>query len=116
MLMKNVTEIKSLGDMRTATSHHITAKPPLKGTTYLDLYLLDKEKQRLEKELFQLAQRQRRINERLTEIAKSMDKLAEAAQEEQKIERPSATTATGKQAATIQQDKGRQWKTMALQY
>jgi len=114
--MKSVTEIKSLGDIRTATSHHISAKPPLKGTTYLDLYLLDKEKQRLEKQLFCMGQRQRRINERLSEIRKGMEELAESAQEEQMVNKPSATTAAGEQVAPIQQRGGRQWKKMALDY
>lgn len=114
--MKSVTETRSLGDIRTATSHHISVKPPLKGTTYLDLYLLDKEKQRLEKQLFCMGQRQRRINERLLEIRKGMEKMAEAAQEEQKVNQPSATVAAGEQVAPIRQHGGRQWKKMAMDY
>jgi len=114
--MKSVTETKSLGDIRTATSHHISAKPPLKGTAYLDLYLLDKEKQRLEKQLFCMGQRQRRINERLSEIRKGMEKMAEAAQEEQKVNQPAVTIASGEQVAPVRQHEGRQWKKMAMDY
>ena len=114
--MKSVTETKSLGDIRTATSHHITAKPPLKGTDYLNLYLLNKEKQRLEQELALVQKRQGRIHGRLAEIRKSMEKMAEAAQEEQKVNQPSATAAAGEQAASIQEHGGRQWKRLAVDY
>jgi len=114
--MKSVTETRSLGDIRTATSHHITAKPPLKGTTYLDLYLLDKEKQRLEKQLFCMGQRQRRISERLSEIRKGMEKMAEAAQEEQKVNQPLATVAARGKVEPVMQPEGRQWKNMVMGY
>ena len=114
--MKSVTETKSLGDIRTATSHHITAKPPLKGTAYLDLYLLDKEKQRLEQELALVQKRQGRINGRLAEIRKSMEKVKEAAQQEQAAQSSLANPATGQQAASIQEHGGRQWKRLAVDY
>ncbi|MBI3974693.1 MAG: hypothetical protein HY332_25740 [Chloroflexi bacterium] len=67
-----MTTARGLGDLRTAISHRVRATPPLKGTTYLEMYLLDNERQRLEAELGRLNHRRDRIDERLGEIG---DKL-----------------------------------------
>ena len=48
--MKDITNARGLSDLRTASTGHIHCKPHPKGTTYLDLFLLNKEKERLEKE------------------------------------------------------------------
>ncbi|MBI4302635.1 MAG: hypothetical protein HY664_08510 [Chloroflexi bacterium] len=115
--MKDVTEIKSLSDIRTAASHHIASKPPLKGSTHLDLYLLDKEKQRLEKERSRLEQRQRRIQERLTEIHQAMDKLDEAAQQEKSARRSvPAKSPIGQEEASRKRHQGCRWRKVAISY
>jgi len=114
--MRNVTHMKSLGDIRTVTSHHVGSKPPLEGSTHLNLYLLDKEKQRLEQELALVQKRQGRIHGRLAEIRKSMEKVKEAAQQEQAAQSSLANPATGQQAASIQEHGSRQWKRLAVDY
>lgn len=114
--MKGVTEIKSVGDIRTATSHHIASKPPQKGTTYLDLYLLDREKQRLEKGLSRLEVQKKRIHERLGEIQRAIEKLDEAAQREHAARRSSAKPTADQQVASSQQLGRRRWKKMTLDY
>jgi hypothetical protein len=108
--MKDVTSAKGLSDLRTATTHHVASKPPRKGTTYLDLYSLSMEKQRLEKELSRLEQRKKRIHERLEEVQRVMGKLERAAQVS------SAKPGTDQQTASGEQPKGRQWKKMAVDY
>lgn len=110
--MKDVTSAKGLSDLRTATTHHVASKPPRKGTTYLDLYSLSMEKQRLEKELSRLEQRKKRIHERLGEVASAMERLHEAA------ERGRATQAKPglDPRAAMQQPGGRQWKKMPVDY
>ena len=116
--MKSVTELKSLGDIRTATSHHIASKPPLKGSTHLDIYLLDKERQRLEKELSGLEVRGRRILERLGEIRKAMDMLKQKAEEaeQERLADGHPTATEVKQPAPASQSSHRQWKKMTLSY
>ena len=111
--MKDVTSAKGLSDLRTATTHHVASKPPRKGTTYLDLYSLTMEKQRLEKELSLLEQRNKRIHERLREVARAMGKLHEAAQAER-----AAPTKPGvdQQVASSEEPGGRRWKKMPVDY
>lgn len=73
--MRSITQIKSLGDMRTTISTHARSTPRQQGSTYLEVYLLDKERQRLETELAMLAKRQRRVEARLGEIRQAVERL-----------------------------------------
>ena len=115
--MKSVTEVKGLGDLRTATSHHITAMPSLKGTAHLDLYLLDMERQRLEKELSCVEMRRRRINSLLEDIKKKMERLNESAlQGHGLLNGHSTERAAGKQGAPAKRDGHGKWKRMAVEY
>jgi len=114
--MKDVTNAKGLGDLRTATTHHIAAKPPRQGTTYLDLYSLSMEKQRLEKELSRLEQRQKRIYERLGEIQRAMEKLENSAQAEKATQNSSAMPGIDSQLAANEQPGGQEWKKMTINY
>lgn len=115
--MKDVTEVRSLSDIRTATSHHIAAKPPLKGTACLDLYLLDREKGRLEKELSRLQVRQKRVHERLGEIRKAMATLEKEAERERPSDDPSSDISTGgrQPSPATQHGQGR-WRKVILDY
>lgn len=114
--MKDVTSAKGLSDLRTATTHHVPSKPPRKGTTYLDLYSLSMEKQRLEKELSRLEQRKKRIHERLGEVQRAMEKLDEVAQRERAAQSSSVKSSTSKQAQADEQSTDRQWKKLAVDY
>jgi chromosome segregation ATPase len=114
--MKAVTA-KGLSDLRTAITTRVHSKPPQKGTAHLDLYLLSKEKQRLEKELSRLEQRQGRIQEHLAEIHKAMSTLEQEAEQERSSDDPSADLGTGeKRAATAGQCSQRPWKKMTVDY
>ena len=77
--MRSVTDAKGLSDLRTAIASRVHSKPPQKGTTHLDLYLLDMEKRRLEKELALLERRRQRIQGHVAEIAEAMAKLGQMA-------------------------------------
>lgn len=115
--MKSVTEAKGLCDLRTATSHHITSLPPLKGTAHLDLYLLDRERQRLEKELSRMEMRSRRINSLLQDIKKKMEGLNESAQQGHGLLNSHSTERTkGKQGAPAKRNGHGKWKKMAVEY
>lgn len=113
--MKSVTQLKSLGDIRTTISTHARSTPRQQGSTYLEVYLLDKEKQRLETELAMLTKRQKRIERRLDEIGESMKWLmSKRDQEESRVE-PSGSPATG-----ARRDRGAvasaAWKKMTVEY
>ena len=117
--MKNVTEAKAKGlcDLRTATSHHITSLPPLKGTAHLDLYLLDRERQRLEKELSRMEMRSRRIYSLLEEIRKKMERLNKSAVNGHGLLNSHSTeSAAGRQGRPDKRDGHGKWKKMAVEY
>lgn len=115
--MKSMTQVKSLKDVRTTISTHSRSTPRLKGTTYLEAYLLDKERQRLETELDILAKRQGRIQERLDEIGKALNKLVNKGPSESPI-------GSYIPAAISHEDPGHNWgdsdplkpKTMPVEY
>lgn len=49
--MKDASELKGLGDLRTSITTHLRSKPAQEGTEYLDLYLAGNESiAKLEKE------------------------------------------------------------------
>lgn len=114
--MKDVTSAKGLSDLRTATTHHVPSKPPRKGTTYLDLYSLSMEKQRLEKELSRLEHRKKRVSERLGELQRAMERLDQTAQQERAALMSSAKLGGEQQMASSEQPGGRRWKKMAVDY
>lgn len=80
--MRNVTELRSLGDIRTTISTHIRSTPRHKGTAYLEMLSLRMEEQRLRSELMALGRRQKRIELRLGEIRDQMGKLLGKVEEE----------------------------------
>lgn len=114
--MKNITEIKSLGDIRSATSHHITGMPSLKGTAYLDLYLLDREKQRLETELSRMELRKKRIETRLGEIRNNMEDLNKTALKEHSLLNTTQNPVPGRRELSARQRGHRQWSKLAVEY
>lgn len=73
--MRSATQIKSLGDVRTTISTHARAAPRREGSVHLEIYLLDKEKQRLQTEFAMLQKRQRRIETRLVELDQARARL-----------------------------------------
>ena len=81
--MKGVTTARGLSDLRTATSRHVRAIPPQKGTSYLELYLLNMERQRLASELARIDHRRGQISDRLGQIDRKVVGLQQRANEAQ---------------------------------
>ena len=88
---------------------HSTGKrsiPRLESSAYLDLYMLKKEKDRLEKEIYILEKRKKSMQKRLDEIDAEMSNLQEA-------------EAARRQTTSVKEFKKpseKSWKTMALKY
>lgn len=103
--MKGVTDA---GGLRSIKSMHSTGKrsmPRVLSSAYLDLYMLRKEKDRLEKEKSVLKRRWNVIQKRLRDIAEQMEMLEKSAKED-------AIPATDR-GTTQAKSK---WKTMTLNY
>lgn len=103
---------KGLSDLRTATTSRIHAKPPQKGTEYLNLYLLDKEAQRLVEELAGLEHRRKRIQSHLAEIRKTMAQVEGGAQHDRILAPQSAPL----RSSSEQHHQHLQWKKLAVDY
>ena len=115
--MKSATQIRSLGDVKTNISTHARSTPRRKGTAYLEVYLLERERQRLETELAVLSKRRGRIEPRLQEIRASVQNLVRKAQEEEsgKSDPPASPPGEGA-AARARGSKGRDWTKMPIEY
>ncbi|MDP2663687.1 MAG: hypothetical protein Q8R28_23470, partial [Dehalococcoidia bacterium] len=108
-----IVPARGLSDLRTATTSRVHAKPPQKGAEYLNLYLLDKESQRLEAELGVLDHRRKRIQAHLEEIRKAMATVGAGA--------PRAERVLISEGAALESpmDRDRQrgpWKKMSVDY
>ncbi|MBI2871834.1 MAG: hypothetical protein HYY00_01420 [Chloroflexi bacterium] len=114
--MKRVTELKALGDIRTAVRARIHSKTPQKGTAHRDLYLLSKEKDRLEKGLARLDRERKRILDHLVETFKALGKLQQKARGElEALETTSEPAECNRPATASQHPRGR-WRTVPLDY
>jgi hypothetical protein len=116
--MKSVTQLKSLGDIRTTVSTHARSVPRQKGSNYLEVYLLDKEKQRLEMELAMLDKRRHRIEERLREIRQAVDKLLQTRKQDDGASPQGVQGATpgGSQPPSENHPTTRRWRRMTVGY
>ena len=114
--MNETARAKGLGEIRTVTTHHITSKPPRQGTTYLDIFVLSMERQRLEQELVSIERRRKRILNRLADAQSAMEKLMNEAQEDRAIQGSSAEPAPTVQLSAKTEPEERQWKKMTVNY
>jgi len=73
--MKSVSEISGLRSIKSMHSSGKRSIPRVQSSTYLDLYMLRKEKDRLEKEIYILDKRKKDILKKLDEVNKETDKL-----------------------------------------
>jgi hypothetical protein len=107
--MKGVIDVKSLRDIRSLRSTGKRSIPRVQSSAYLDLYILEKEKERLEKEATLLERRSRAILKRLGDIQRQAESLGKSAsltdnhRGEEKRE--------GKRGSL-----GRKWRTLSLNY
>jgi len=79
--------------------------PRTQSSAYLDLYMLRKEKDRLEKEIYVLEKRKSDAQKKLDDVNKEMEKL-------QKLE----TNGKEKLSQEFKKPQDKDWKTMKLKY
>ena len=104
-MVRGVTELKGLSEMRTLQGSKKRSMPRAQNATYLGIFILGKEKDRLEKAMIIIDKRKTSMQRRLDEIAVEMKKLEEA-----EIREKRATPGAPKS----HHKKG--WKTMAMTY
>ena len=117
--MKDVTNTKGLGQLRTATTTRLRSKQSQKGTAHLDLYLLSKDKQRLEQELANLKRQQDCKQKHLAEVRSVMEIIMTEAQLEDALAEGSTAPARREsQSRKVRHPEcsERQWETMTLDY
>ena len=103
--MRGASEINGLRGIKSMHSTSKRSIPRAESSAYLDLYMLRKEKDRLEKEIYILEKRKKDAEKKLNDIDKQMDKLQKA-----EVERKDKAS----QGFSELPDKN--WKTMSLKY
>ncbi len=110
--MKDVNNLKGIHGAGTMQSRKKRSIPRVQSSTYLDLYMLDKEKERLLKEDRKLSMRKDCIRKRLEEIEHEISKIKEA---EVASKAGKGTSSSGRAFAQTNGAK-KEFKTMALTY
>lgn len=110
--MKDVNNLKGMHAVGSMQSRKKRSIPKVQTSAYLDLYVLDKEKERLLKEGGRLSMRQDGIRKRLEEIEFEMNKMQEAEAASKASEEGSSPISAAGQTP----DAKREFKTMALNY
>jgi len=75
-------QIKGLSDIRTCQKSKIHSKPPAKGSQYLKLYMLAKEKERLQQYNAVISKSTGQAETALKEVHKEMEEIAQSLVEE----------------------------------
>lgn len=75
--MNGSSHLRGLTDVRTSVSTHGPARPRRRESVHLELYRLEKERQRLEVELCLLLKRAERVSRRVHEIDETAAGLLE---------------------------------------
>lgn len=110
--MRDVNSLPGLHKIRTMLSAKKRSIPRVQSSAYLDLYMLNKEKERLLKESERAGMRDTGIKKRLEEIELEMNRL-------QGVETPAKESGnTGSSERTFTQSNGvkKEWKKMPLNY
>lgn len=102
---RGVSDISGLRNIRSMHSMGKRSIPRVASSAYLDLYMLRKEKERLEKEDAILGKRKAGIQKRLEDIKKEMEVLEGLAQKEK-----------GQQDRCRKEPQEKRWKRMPLGY
>ncbi|MDD3978387.1 MAG: hypothetical protein PHI15_09600 [Methanomicrobium sp.] len=101
--MKDLSEIATVRNLRSMHSIGARSVPKVQRSPYLDLYVLKKEKDRLEKEMT-LLEKRKKINGRLLSgVSELINRLQTEVQEDQGIK-------------TIKHTKSNTLRTMPIKY
>ena len=111
-MVRGATEVSGLRDIRTMHSSKKRSIPRVQSSAYLDLYLLRKEKDRLEKEVYILDKRKNSIQKRIDEIELEMNKLQEA----EVTGKASTNSSSSGHSLTQKDGVKKRWKKMPLTY
>lgn len=101
--MKGALQIPGSRDIKSIHSVGARSIPKVQRSSYLELYMLRRKKDRLEKEIFALDKRSDSANRQLNNINKQIEKLQKEVHKEQKIK-------------TYKSIPERPLKTMAINY
>ena len=83
--MKSIQQLPSLGDIKSVHSIGARSIPKVQRSSHLELYVLEREKDRLEKEIFALNKRTSRAKRQLDSTYLRIKKLQQETHEEQEI-------------------------------
>lgn len=83
--MKKLQKIQSMRDIKSIHSTGARSIPKVQRSTYLELYMYKREKDRLDKELFALDKRRITAKRQLDSLDKRIEKLQKETHEEQKV-------------------------------
>lgn len=75
--MRNMKAIANLGNIRSMNTVGARSIPKAQRSIYLDLYVIKKEKDRLEGEMFVLDKKRKIVSQLLADIEKRLHKLQE---------------------------------------
>lgn len=110
--MRDVNSLKGLHGVRTMQSAKKRSIPRIQSSSYLDLYMLKKEKERLLKEDERVDMKKESIKKRLEDIDLEMNKLQEA---EAAVKAIVNTSSSG--GVFTEEDGGqKEWKKISLSY
>ncbi len=110
--MRDVNTLGGLHGIRTMLSAKKRSIPRVQSSAYLDLYMLNKEKERLLKESERLGLRDTTIKKRLEDIDAEVNKLQEAGS----AVKSSANNSLSKSVFTQKNVVQKEWKKMPLSY
>jgi len=101
--MKKRQQILNIRDIKNIHSAGTRSIPKVQRSSYLELYTLQREKDRLEKEIFALNKRSNSNKRQLDSVYKRIEKLRKETHDEQKVK-------------TYRSIPTRPLKTMAINY
>lgn len=110
---KGMRRPKGLLDIHSSLSRGIHSVPARNGRCYLDLYLLQIERERLTQEAASLNKRNTRIQRRLAEIESEMAEKQEKAAQGESSEMPARN---GKPRQRSYEYKREEWNRMSVNY
>jgi len=83
--MKGILQMPGIRDIRSIHSVGARSIPKIQRSSYLELYMFRREKDRLEKEIYVLDKRRSAAKRQLDSINQRIEKLQKEVYEEQKI-------------------------------
>jgi len=111
--MRDVNSLPGLHKLRTMVSSKMRSIPRVQSSSFLDLYMMSKEKERLLKESERLGRRDAIIKKRLEEIERETSKL----QEIEAVGSKASPNLNSSEDLLNQQDGAKkEWKKMKLNY